>query len=795
MTDFDSIKRDYSMPDIAAKAGVALQQDGHEWRACCPFHGENTPSFTIYQRQNGWHYHCFGCGAHGDNVDLVAELYQVDNREAVSIITGEEKRQPVERKQWVEAKDPYAGYSVIRPPTDADEIRPGRKTPPILNPKRIDPATGKPKVIVYTPSEVYPYRTPTGKLRGYVLRMEFDGKKLTPGVWWTTGPDWTGWSHGRLPEPRPLYGDERLSASPTKQVLLVEGEKCADRANATIGHLVTAVTWPGGGKSAHKADWKRLAGRSVVCWPDNDEEGRKTFYGWRDDRGDWRKGIFEMLFEAGAKRIKVVAITPSERPDGWDIADAVDHDKLSSEAIALMMKAQVREWTRAAQDDYRKGVMEPKAEAPEEKKPEQRPAVVTKEINDHTWRDFMIMNKDGSAIKSSSIQNISLILQYEPRFTGIFAWNDFAKEVYLMRQPPWEMRESTQALSAQRNPQWSARLIKDTDVTSAAGWLEYCGLAPKRSDVGAVIARVAEHNKFNPVVEALDALEWDGTSRINGDPGAPWLTYYLGAEHTEVNRKFGEKWLIGAVARAYQPGCKMDNMLILEGPQGLRKSTALKVLADAVTPNVFTDEISDPGSKDAGLQMQGRWIVEIAELDAFRSAEVTTLKAWLARTDDRFRRPYGKIVETFPRACVMAGTVNPSGIGYLKDPTGARRFWPVYCSSIDLEALKQDARQLWAEAKHMYQSGTPWYFTKDEDGEPAEAQRARSEMDPWEDIIAGFLLARTRVTVKEIMDHLEIAKERRSTAHDRRIRHYLHRMEWVPNGDRTFSRKEEETLL
>src|SRR5690606_22503655 len=132
----------------------------------------------------------------------------------------------------------------------------------------------------------------------------------------------------------------------------------------------------------------------------------------------------------------------------------------------------------------------------------------------------------------------------------------------------------------------------------------------------------------------------------------------------------------------------MDTMLILEGEQGLKKSTALRVLSDALCEGVFTDEMSDPNSKDAGLQMQGMLIVEIAELDAFRRAEITQIKAWLARQKDRFRRPYGKVVEEFARGCVFAGTVNPIGnTGYLKDPTGARRFWPVKCTDINIEAL------------------------------------------------------------------------------------------------------------
>lgn len=811
MTDFDKIKRDYSMPDIAAKAGVKLDKSANEWIGCCPFHGEKTPSFTIYQKPDGWRYRCFGCGAGGDNVDLVEELYSVETMEAVRIITGESGREPAERTTYIDAIDPYDGYQINRPPESAEPIRPKRRTPPILNPKRIDPKTGKPKIITYEPSEVYPYRGKDGDLLGYVLRVEFDGKKITPGVWWTKGEDFEGWSHGRLPEPRMLYGVDKLAASPTKQVLLVEGEKCADRANNILGGLITAVTWPGGGKSIHKVNWKYLARRSVVIWPDNDEEGLRTTFGyWEKDT--WRKGLVEYLYEAKVKNVKVVHITATEREKGWDIADAIDKDGLDSHALQLLIKAQVQPWSTERFDQWKKeqgrdakrmAALERRREAQNNgsdggptdstehmvggfTEPEEDIGIGGRaQLTPQTWKDYLILNKEGSGLKAASLQNIALMVQYEPRFSGIFAWNDFAKEVYLMRRPPWDVTPGT----------WKQRRINDTDVTSATGWLEYYGLSPKRSDVGAVIARVAEHNKFNPVISGLDRLKWDGVSRINGNPGAPWLTYYMGAENTETNQIFGERWLIGAIARAYQPGCKMDNMLILEGLQGLKKSTSLKILADAIGPHLFTDEVSDPGSKDAGLQMQGVWIIEISELDAMRKSDVSTLKAWLSRRSDRFRRPYGKITETFERGCVFAGTLNPDGVGYLKDPSGARRFWPVTVNSISLDALKSDAPQLWAEAKHLYQQGKQWWLDPVEEKAAVHVQAARFEIDPWTDLVASALVGRTSVSVREIMDALDIPKHTRQAIHDRRIRQILHAKHWHQGEDRLFRKRESEVLL
>ena len=155
-----------------------------------------------------------------------------------------------------------------------------------------------------------------------------------------------------------------------------------------------------------------------------------------------------------------------------------------------------------------------------------------------------------------------------------------------------------------------------------------------------------------------------------------WVITYLGAEDTPLNRAVGSRWMISGVARILQPGAKVDHMLILEGPQGAKKSSALKTLAGA---EWFTDELAEIGSKDAAQQMRGIWVIEIAELDAISRAEVSRIKAFLSRTTDRYRPPYERYVVEMPRQCVFAGSVNPDT--YLRDETGNRRFWPVRCGT------------------------------------------------------------------------------------------------------------------
>jgi len=856
--DFDQIRRDNPLPDVVSQSGVAIAKEGREFRACCPFHGEKTPSFCIYPTKGdgSWKYHCFGCGATGDVIDFVRERYGYDNNgDAARYLTGEEKRAPVPTAEYKEAHDPYAGYEIIKPPADAPEIIPGVRSKPVLNPKRINEATKAPKLVSYTPSAVYPYRTRTGALIGYVLRVEFDNKKITPGVWWTKNErtGFEGWAHGSYPSPGPLYGLDQLYASPGHQVLLVEGEKCKDAACAYMeGKRVVPVTWMGGGKSIEKTYWKSLAGRSVIIWPDNDAEGWKTTMGFSRPGGGWKKGLIELLFLAGVSRIQVVKINPAGRKEGWDIADALYEDKLAAADVSLLIRNHLVEWTPQSFDDWKQQQIEKEMphgahdvgddelesnapvqkdqtradegrregegkkhdapqladmapsngpgspssdhgadhveqaddnEPPQSNEVAERPTGRGYEIDEASWRSHLIMKADGDGLKSNSLQNFTLILQYEKRFAGIYAWNEFAKEVYLLRRPPWD---------ATGKP-WKDRAVTEPDITATASWMEYCGMSPKVSDIGRVIVRVADHNKYNPVVDAIAKLKWDGVKRLD-----KWLSYYLGADPTQANEWFGRRWMIGAIARAMEPGCKMDNMLILEGAQDLQKSTALRILSDGLVKGVFTDEMSDPNSKDAALQMQGAWIIEIAELDSLRRAEINQIKAWLTRQNDRMRRPYGKVVEEFPRSCVFAGTVNPVGnSGYLKDPTGGRRFWPVLCHAIDIETLKKDAKQLWAEAAELYRGREQWWLTKDEAKIAFGVQMDRYEDDPYGELIDNFLATHTTTTMNAVMEMLEIPKERRSTIAARRIEAHLSMRHWekIREDGRTFFAKAKAEVL
>jgi predicted P-loop ATPase len=274
---------------------------------------------------------------------------------------------------------------------------------------------------------------------------------------------------------------------------------------------------------------------------------------------------------------------------------------------------------------------------------------------------------------------------------------------------------------------------------------------------------VACTNRFHPVRDYLHSLEWDGISRIE-----TWLIKYFSAEDTPYVRAVSRTWLLGAVARILTPGCKFDFMLILEGVQGLEKSTAFNILA--VKDEWFTDNLQgDLHNKDAVQNLQGAWIVEMPELDGMNRSEVSMLKAFLSRKVDKIRVPWDKLPKEFPRQCVLAGTSNESA--YLRDPTGGRRFWPVCVGAVDIKGLKEIRDQLWAEAvRFVAVIGERPELPREIWEAAAVEQEARRVIDPWEDELRKHVTNLDRIHSSELMRKLNIPTHSQSQNHFRRIK-------------------------
>lgn len=270
----------------------------------------------------------------------------------------------------------------------------------------------------------------------------------------------------------------------------------------------------------------------------------------------------------------------------------------------------------------------------------------------------------------------------------------------------------------------------DARLRVAALWLQRArSKAPSMEIVDHAIKMVAEKRRFHPVRDYLAGLRWDGVPRISR-----WLVDHCGADDSAYTQGVGRAWLISAVARAMHPGCKVDHVLILQGAQGLGKSTMFKVLAGA---DWFSDSEIKFGDKDAMQRLRGKWMIELPELGALNRAEVSDVKAFITSTHDDYRASYGRNDERYPRTCVFGGTTNDAK--FLKDTTGNRRFWVVQCRKADWCAIESLRDQLWAEAMTAYRNGEQWWLTADLEQAAAEEQSQWEAEDSWEQAIDKWL--------------------------------------------------------
>ena len=237
-------------------------------------------------------------------------------------------------------------------------------------------------------------------------------------------------------------------------------------------------------------------------------------------------------------------------------------------------------------------------------------------------------------------------------------------------------------------------------------------------------------NPFNPVVDYLAGLRWDGTPRIGR-----WVTTYLGAPDEPLGQEFGRLMLLAAVRRARRPGCKFDQILVWEGVEGTGKSTALRILAG--DDNFSDQRVLGVSEREQQEAVAGVWLHEIAELAGMRRAEVEAVKAFASKTEDRARPAYGRFRVDRKRQCVFVATTNAEA--YLKSDTGDRRFWPLRTGRVALDALERDRDQLWAEAAYQEARGESLVLDWRLWPEAARVQASRQEMDPWYASVARWI--------------------------------------------------------
>lgn len=319
-----------------------------------------------------------------------------------------------------------------------------------------------------------------------------------------------------------------------------------------------------------------------------------------------------------------------------------------------------------------------------------------------------------------NLHNVLLALRLDPFWAGKFRYDEMLCSVVMPVAP-----------------------IEDINVFHVHEWMQQHGLRRVGLDpVREALEIVGREHRFHPLRDWLSSLEWDEELRL-----ADWMHVYLGAPDTEAVKAFSAMFLVAMVARIFQPGCQADYMPVLEGPQGILKSQACRVLAGTY----FSDTLPDLSADYVRISMhlRGKWLIEVSELSAFNKTEATKLKAFLTTQVEQYTPKFAHREVAEPRQCVFVGTTNDDA--YLRDATGGRRFWPVACGQIDLDGLRRDREQLFAEAVHAYRQGTQWWpDAKFEADYIKPVQETRLEADAWERPVSEFLKGKTETTLHDV---------------------------------------------
>ncbi len=510
-------------------------------------------------------------------------------------------------------------------------------------------------------------------------------------------------------------------------VYFVEGEKCA---KAVIGLGLTATTNSGGAQAPgmkgkfNEELASQLAGvHELIVMPDNDDAGRahaatvmelaRPHVGsvvlldlarfWPEIKV---KGDIANFLEAhpgidGARKLAefVVAAKQPQELERVGAAPVVEAEKVTAFAKKLKRESDGLLLMDEKQLDWR---------------------------NDEIpWRDRMAytISQGGKLKYTSCPYNIGLVLEQHEYLKGRIRYDVFANEIRFT--PPERWREP--------GPE---RFWCEKDTTEFRMWADRY-LNPesttqfKREMVEECVLKVADDHPCHPLREWLESLKWDGEARLKH-----WLSFFCNVEEDEYVQLVGEKWMISAVARIFEPGCKADHMLVLRGPQGIKKTGLFETLGGPYYTEYRGVKLDD---KDGKQFLQGKWIVEFSELEALNRVEAGAMKAFLTGREDRFREPFGRKTRDFKRSNVFAGTINEGE--FLKDETGNRRFWIVDCGSarIDLKRLELMRPQLFAEAVALYRAGERWWLEGREEELAREVQADHMEPSLHEDSIRDWL--------------------------------------------------------
>ena len=337
-------------------------------------------------------------------------------------------------------------------------------------------------------------------------------------------------------------------------------------------------------------------------------------------------------------------------------------------------------------------------------------------------------------------ENVLYCFRHDPTLQGLVQHNNFTEIHERSRVTPWgspagEWDEEDDMMLGEYLASRYRLLLRATGTLRAG------------------VLMAAREHKFNPIIDLIKSEVWDGTNRLEH-----WLTDVYEIEERPYTQLIGKCFIMGMVMRAMRPGCKFDYMLILKGEQGLTKSGSFRALAEPW----FTDNAIRVGDKDSLMAMQLVWIAESAELESLNKSETTAIKQFLSAQDDMFRPPYGAQIKKRPRHTVMAGTTNADT--FLKDATGDRRFWPLEVKTVNLDVLRAQRLQLFAEALHRLKQKEQYWPSREEEKTLIFPEQERfKSTDPWEDYLADYVSATVNHRTDDPSDPIPLKRDFFST--------------------------------
>ena len=700
---------------------------GNEWVGLRKANGGPGDSWKVNLDTGVWAH--FGAGSNGsasrggDLIDLYAALRHIDLGTACEQLA-----------QQLGIND--QGIPVL--PTRMPAPAPAISKPKPQEPKS-DPIPANAPPIPIHPrhgqhSALYRYGTAF-----YVARYDLpDGKEFCPWTWRNNKWHQKGYGDGK-----PLYRSEDLGKHTAAQVLIVEGEKCADMGASALP-LQVVVSWCGGAKAVKGTDWSALAGHEVIIWPDADDAGRAA-----------AADIVREL-EGIATRVRVMTLPPNTS-QGWDIADAIG-EGMTGNALGEFIRKCV------TSDAAPKGDLITKDERVSDKNyPNGQPP----RSSLVSWQSLGLACNDNNA-PHGTFGNASIILQNHDFFQGKIWLDSFRGKVY-------------------HSLNGAPQLWTDAQTRSVTAWIQQKMNIPKMHQhlVDQAYQHAAECNARNSLTDWLDSLEWDGVERLD-----TWLSDCLGAARNEHNDAVARNWPISMVARAYQPGCQVDTMPVLEGLMGRGKSSFLKVLADpwfAAIPIAF-------GEKDFFQAIQGRWLIEVPDMSGFSRREHSQILATITTREDVYRKSHGRVTEEHPRVTVFAATSENNQ--YLQETRGSRRYWPLVCGDINLNSLSQQRERIFAEAVIRYRAGATWWEMPDS---TRAEQAERASQDIWTDKVLNFMENNSslRLSSAEILERcIEMKPAQQDEGAKRRIFRIMTENGWkqLRGKNRYWVRKTTESI-